>query len=200
MQQKSKSGLAASCWCCNMFYMCLTLWFITQQDSITLLKKCTSSLTFQVENRSFFVCCASSVQFIAWCTCPCILAFLPLASLPRTQRTHSTCTLGSAWEIWNGYNACSAWLDWDIDETARCPYPGGMDSSFWVIRRFFCAFTGPPAASLYMCLSLRLFVWTGSACTENNLCLRVGGEPAGRVASKSDSTAWLQLPLLVREL
>lgn len=112
-------------------------------------------------------------KFIAWCTCPCILSFLPLAPVPRTPSTHSTCTLGSAWEIWNGYSNCSAWMDWDIDETADCPYSGSINSSFWGFLRSCIHLQDPPLCS-YICLFLCsrvLLLQLWSAWSAYTLCL-----------------------------
>lgn len=89
----------------------------------------------------FFQFCS---EFIAWCTCPCILSSFPSPLCQRTRSTHSTCTLGSAWEIWNGYSNSSAWLDWDIDETADCPHPGSINSHFWGILRISFHLKDPP--------------------------------------------------------
>lgn len=117
--------------------------------------------------RPVFFCafCQFCSKFIAWCTCPCILSFLPLASLPRTRSTHSTCTLGSAWEIWNGYSNCSAWLDWDIDETADCPYPGSINGYFWGILRIFIHLQDPPLRShTCVCLCVHALICASEIC------------------------------------
>lgn len=122
----------------------------------------------------------------------------PLAFLPRTRSTKSTCTLCSAWEIWNSYRNCSAWLDRDTDETSDCPYPGSISSSFWGILRIFilplCSHT---CHRLCLCIH---FLQVRSACFVYSLCACVGGEPVGRVPSKSDGRAWLMFSLVAREL
>lgn len=128
-------------------------------------------------------------KFVAWCTCPCILSFLPLASVPRTLSTHSTCTLGSAWEIWNGYSNCSAWMDWDIDETADCPYSGSINSSFWGFLRSCIHLQDPPLCSyIYVCFCVHAFYFCN--CDLHALCTLcascVGGEPAESTPSESD--------------
>lgn len=102
---------------------------------------------------------------MAWCTCPYILSFLPLAFLPRTRSTHSTCTLGSAWEIWNGYSNCSAWLDWDIDETADCSYPRSINRGIRVFL-FIYRTPHPPMCSYTVCfVFVHFFVRVRSTCS-----------------------------------
>ncbi len=181
-------------WSCDSF-----LWLLQ-----SLLNMWDFLLLFKGgKETSFCVFCQFCSKFIAWCTCPCILSFLPLASLPRTRSAHSTCTLGSAWEIWNGYSNCSAWLDWDIDETADCPYPGSINN-FWGILRIFIHLQDPPLCShTCVCLCVNAFICASEIClfcVQYSLSLYVGGEPAGRVPSRNESPAWLSLSLVLREL
>lgn len=177
----------------NCFYtivkFCLAVSMIVEYPWLfqTLVNMCDFLLLFGGKETILCAFCQFffifSFQFIARCTCPCTLSFLPLASQPKTLSTNSTCTLGSAWEIWNGYSNCSAWLDWDIDEAADCPYPGSINGHFW---GFLFIYKTPICVTVHVVVFvfMHLFVHVGSVCSVYSLCLCVGGEPAGRVPSK----------------
>lgn len=64
----------------------------------------------------------------------------------------------------------------------------------------FYSFTGPPSVFPYMCLSLWSCIYLCKWDLHVLCTVCVGGKPAGQVPSKSDSTAWLLLSLVAREL
>lgn len=64
----------------------------------------------------------------------------------------------------------------------------------------FYSFTGPPlcvSIHVFVFVIIHLFMQVRSACSLYSLCR---WKPAGRAPSKSDSTAWLLLSLVAREL
>lgn len=129
-------------------------------------------------------------EFIAWCTCLCILSFLPLACLPRTQSTHSTCTLGSVWQIWNGYSNCSAWLYWNINEEGWLLFiqtaSTALSEEFWLIYR-------PPVYVLSLVRThLCIYSWKTDLHVQRTVAVLLCRWRTCRASTlESDSTPWL---------
>ena len=139
-------------------HICTYLWWKLLSWCLSLISTTSANAFEYVWKTPDFVFCQFLSKLVAWCTCPCILSFLPLASLPRTQSPHSSCTLGSGWEIWNGYSNCSAWLDWDIDETADCSYPGSINSYCRGFLRICIRLQDPPLCSYVYCF-VYIYLW-----------------------------------------
>lgn len=130
----------------------------------------------------------------------CILPFRHFLALPRTESTHSTCILGSVRETWNCYSDYSAWLDWDIDETADCANPERTKTSLCLPPPTF--FTAISIFYLHKCLYAHAFI---PASPISIICVHLLSLCRWKTPSKSDHTAstvrgsgWMLMLLISR--